>query len=93
MLAVGRGGEEVFDGEEFALADDGKDALVGVGAGETGELVAGFEGDTDAGGAAEVDEAGDSGIAAGVAVLAGDADVVELARAGADGLLDGVEAV
>ena len=66
---------------------------MGIGAGETGELVAGFEGDTDAGGAAEVDEAGDSGIAAGVAALAGDADVVQLTRTGADGLLDGVEAV
>jgi hypothetical protein len=93
MLAGGRGGEEVFDGEEFALADDGENALVGVGAGEAGELVAWFEGDTDAGGAAEIDEAGDSGIAAGVAALAGDANVFELARAGADGLLDWVEAV
>ena len=95
VMAVGGGGEEVFDGEEFALADDGENALVGVGAGEAGELVAWFEGDTDAGGAAEVDEALEAVVkfAPGVTSLAGDADVFELACAGADGLLDGVEAV
>ena len=81
--------EEVFDGEELALADDGEDALMGVGAGEAGELVAGLDGDADFGGAAEFDEA----FEAVVAALAGDADVIELAGAGADGLLDWVEAV
>jgi hypothetical protein len=91
-MAVRGGGEKVFNGEEFAIADDSEDALVGISAGETGELVAGFKGHTDASGAAEVDEAGDSGIAAGVAAFAGDADVVQLACTGADGLLDGVEA-
>jgi hypothetical protein len=89
VLAVLFGGEEVFDSEEFAFADDGEDALVGVGPGEAGELVAGFEGDADAGGAAELDEA----FEAFVATLAGDADVIELAGAGADGLLDWMETV
>ena len=90
VLAVLRfGGEEVFDGEELALADDGEDALMGVGAGEAGELVAGLDGDADFGGAAELDEA----FEAFVAALAGYADVIELAGAGADGLLDWVEAV
>ncbi len=89
VLAVGFGSEEVFDGEELALADDGEDALVGVGAGEAGELVAGLDGDADFGGAAELDEA----FEAFVAALAGYADVIELAGAGADGLLDWVEAV
>jgi hypothetical protein len=89
VLAVGFGGEEVFDGEELALADDGEDSLMGVGAGEAGELVAGLDGDADFGGAAELDEA----FEAVVAALAGYADVIELAGAGADGLLDWVEAV
>ena len=89
MLAVLFGSEEVFDGEELALADNGEGALVGVGAGETGELVAGLDGDADAGGAAEFDQA----LEAFVSAFAGDADVIELAGTGADGLLDGVEAV
>ena len=62
---------------------------MGVGAGEAGELVAGFDGDADFGCAAELDEA----FEAVVAALAGYADVIELAGAGADGLLDWVEAV
>ena len=89
VLAVGFRGEEVFDGEELALADDGEDALVGVGAGEAGELVARLDGDTDFGGSAEFDEA----FEAVVTALAGYADVIELAGAGADGLLNWVEAV
>ena len=84
-----RGGEEVFDGEELALANEGDDALMGVGLGEPGELVAGLEGDADAGGAGE----GDEPFEAVVAAFAGDGDVVELSGAGADGLFDGVEAV
>ena len=43
VAAVGRRGEQVFDGEEVALANEGDDALVGVGSGEPGELVAGLE--------------------------------------------------
>jgi hypothetical protein len=89
VLAVFFGGEEVFDGEEFALADDGEDALVGIGAGEAGELVAGLDGDADVGGAAKFDDAFETF----VATFAGYADVVELAGTGADGLLDGMEAV
>ncbi len=61
-------GEQVFDGEEGALADHGEGALVGVGAGEAGELVAGFEGDADAGGAAEFGQA----LQAFVSALAGE---------------------
>jgi hypothetical protein len=89
VLAVLFGGEEVFDGEELALADDGEDALMGVGAGEAGELVAGLDGDADVGGAAEFDDT----LEAFVSAFAGDADVIELAGTGADGLLDGMEAV
>jgi hypothetical protein len=89
VLAVGFGGEEIFDGEELALADDGDDSLMGVGAGEAGELVAGLDGDADFCGSAEFDEA----FEAVVAAFAGYADVIELAGAGADGLLDWVEAV
>jgi hypothetical protein len=89
VLAVLFGGEKVFNGEEFALADDGEDALVGIGAGEAGELVAGFDGDADAGGAAELGEAFELLIS----TLAGDADVIELAGTGTDSLLDWMEAV
>jgi hypothetical protein len=89
VRAVFFGGEEVFDGQELTLADDGDDALVGVGAGEAGELVAGLDGDADAGGAAELGEAFELFIF----TLAGDADVIELAGTGADGLLYRVEAV
>jgi hypothetical protein len=89
VLAVLFGGKEVFDGEEFTLADDGEDALMGVGAGEAGELIAGLDGDADASGAAEFDQA----LEAFVSTFAGDAYVIELAGTGADGLLDGVEAV
>ena len=62
---------------------------MGVCAGEAGELVAGLDGDANAGGAAEFDQA----LEAFVSAFAGDADVIELAGTGADGLLDGVEAV
>ena len=85
----GLGREEVFDGEEGPLADQGDGPLVGVGAGEAGELVSGFEGDADAGVAAELGEA----LQAGVAALAGQQDAVQPARAGADRLLDRVQAV
>src|SRR5206468_151200 len=52
-----RSGDEVFDGEVLALADDGERALMGVGAGEPGELVARLERDTDPGGAAKIRKA------------------------------------
>jgi hypothetical protein len=82
-------GQEVFDSEELSLADDGQDALMGVGAGEPGELVAGFHGYTDPSGAAEFDEP----LEPLVSTLSGDAYMIELARTGTDGLLDRVETV
>ena len=81
--------EEIFDAEELALFDDGQHALMGVGAGDPGELVARLERDADACGAAELDQP----LEAIVAPLAGDADMVELARTGPDGLLDWVKTV
>jgi len=89
---AGRGVEEVFEGEELALAEEGDDALVGVGFDVAGELVARLGGDADVGLTAEVEDGLETRVAAGFA-LACDADVVDLANAGADGLLDGVEAV
>ncbi len=56
---------------------------------EAGELVAGFEGEADVGVAAELGEA----FQAGVAALAGEQYAVQPARAGADRLLDRVQAV
>jgi hypothetical protein len=50
------GGQKVLDSEELTFADDGKHTLVGIGAGEAGELVPGFEGDADTGFSAEFDE-------------------------------------
>jgi hypothetical protein len=84
--------QEVFEGEEFALAEEGYDALVGIGLAVAGELVAGFGGDADAFGAGEVEDRVHAGVAAGF-TLAGYADVVERAGSGAEGLLDGVQAV
>ena len=81
--------EKVLDSKELTLADDGEHALVGIGAGEAGELVPGFEGDADTGFSAELDEA----FEAFVFAFACHADVVELPGTGADGLLDWVEAV
>jgi hypothetical protein len=62
---------------------------VGVSAAEAGELVSGFEGETDVGVAAELGEA----LQAGVAALTGQQDAVQPARAGANRLLDRVQAV
>ena len=52
-VAAGADGsvEQVFECEEFALAQEGDDALVGVGLAVAGELVAGLGGDADAFGA------------------------------------------
>jgi hypothetical protein len=86
------GVEEVFESEEFALADEGDDALMGVGLAVAGELVAGLGADANAFGAGELEDGIDAGVAAGFA-LAGDAEVVERAGAGAEGLFDGVQAV
>ncbi len=89
---AGGGVEEVFEGEEFAFADEGYDALVGVGFAVAGELVAGLGGDANAFGAGELEDGVDAGVAAGFA-LAGDGEVVEGSGAGAEGLLDRVQAV
>jgi hypothetical protein len=84
--------EEVFESKEFAFAEEGDDALVVVGAGVAGELVAGLGGDADTGGAGGLEDALEPRVAAGFA-LAGDADVVDLSRSGAESLFDRVEAV
>jgi hypothetical protein len=65
---------------------------VGVGLAVAGELVAGLGADTDAPGAGEFEDRVHAGVAAGFA-LACNADVVEGASAGAEGLFDGVQAV
>ena len=83
------GGEEVFDAEERALANDGEDPLVGVGSGEAGKLISRFQGYPDSCLPAEVDEAFQTIVPA----FAGYADVVEPPRAGSDGLLDRMKAV
>jgi hypothetical protein len=62
---------------------------MGICSGEAGELVPGFESDAVTGFPAEVDEP----FEAFVPTFASYADVVELPRTGADGLLDWVEAV
>jgi len=94
VVAAGADGgvEEVFEGEELAFAEEGDDALVVVGAGVAGELVAGLGGDADAGGSGGFEDALETRVAAGFA-LAGDADVVDLARSGAESLFNGVQAV
>jgi len=86
------GGEEVFEGEEFALADEGDDALVRVGFTVASELVAWLCADANALGAGELEDRFHTGVAAGVA-LAGDREVVEGSSACAEGLFDRVQAV
>jgi hypothetical protein len=81
--------EKVFDGEEPALADDGEDALMGVGLGEPCKLVSGLEGDADIGGTGE----GDKGLEFGVSALASHGDVVEATISGANGLFNGMQAI
>jgi hypothetical protein len=81
--------EDVLRGEEFALANDGDDALVAGSAGDAGEGVAGFGTDRDFGGAAEVDD----GLEALVVAFLRNAYVVEAAGTGAEGLFDRVKAI
>jgi len=83
------GGEQVFDPEKLALAHDRQHSLMRIGAGEPGELVARLKGYANACGAAEFDQP----FEAVIATLAGDTDVVELARAGTDGLFNRVKPV
>jgi hypothetical protein len=89
VLAFFLRSKEVFDGEELTLFDESQHALMHVCFRDAGELIAGFERDANACGAAELDET----FEALVATLAGDADVVKLARTGTDGLLDWVKTV
>jgi hypothetical protein len=86
-------GEEVFDFEEFAFAREGDDALVGGGAGEAGEGFAGLGAEFDAGGTAEIGNGGEAGVVTSAEAFLGDADVIETARAGSEGLFDRMEAV
>jgi hypothetical protein len=64
--------QKILDSEELTLANNGQHALVGIGAGKAGELIPGFEGDADAGFAAEIDEP----FEAFVPTLASHADMV-----------------
>jgi hypothetical protein len=82
-------GQKVFNAEKLTFPDDCQHALMGIGAGDPGELVAGFERDTYACGAAELDQP----FKAFVAALAGHAYMVKLARTGTDSLLDRVKTV
>jgi hypothetical protein len=83
------GRQQVFNAEELPLPDDGKDSLMGVGAGQPGKLFTRLERYPDAGGAAELDEA----FEAFVPALTGYANMVKPPCTGSNGLLDRVEAV
>lgn len=71
--------EEVFDVEEVAFPDDGDDALVGRGSGETGEGIARLGTGPDAGGAAEGGDSGKAGVMSGAEALLSEANVIEAA--------------
>lgn len=88
MVVVGRGNQQVFDGEEGAVAQKGDNSLMGIGFGGASELVAGFECDTDSGGTRQRCDLFEPRVAA----LAGDGDAVEAAGTGSNGLFNGVEA-
>jgi hypothetical protein len=89
---VGWSGEEVFELKEFSFPKEGDDALVGVGAGVAGELLARFGHDAEVGGAGESQDGFEAGVAAGFA-LASDGDVVDGLGTGTQRLLDRVQAV
>jgi hypothetical protein len=86
-------GEQIFEGEEVPFADDGEDALVGGGLGESGEGVARLGADIDAGFAAQGGNGGEAGVLTAAEALGGEADVVEAASAGAQRFFDGMKAV
>lgn len=89
---AGRGLEQIFEGEELALAQEGDDALVSVGAAVTSELIAWLGGDANAFGTGK----GENRIEAWIATcfpLAGHTDVIQRARTGSEGLLNRVQAV
>jgi hypothetical protein len=81
--------EQILDVEELALFDDGKHALMSVGSGDAGKLLAGLERNTNARGATELNEP----LEAIVASITRDAYMVKPARAGANGLLDWMKTV
>ena len=85
------GGEEVFEGEEFAFTDDGDDALVGGRFGYAGELVAILKTHANALRAAEIDDALDLLRGSTLLAVAADANVIETAVAGPESLFDGVQ--
>ena len=84
-----RAGEQIFEAEEFALADNGDDALMGGGVRQASESVTGFEAGSDAGLPAKIKEAAETLVVA----FARNRHVVEAAGAGAQRLFDGVQAV
>jgi len=86
-------GEEVFDFEEFAFAHEGDNALVGGGTGEAGEGFAGLGADFDPGGTAKIGNGSEAGVVTSAEAFLGDADVIETASAGPEGLFDRMEAV
>jgi hypothetical protein len=86
---TGNGLEELFELGEGLGADDGDDTLVAGGFGEVGEVLARLEADADAALAAEGGDAVDLGVDA----IAGEADMVEGAGAGAHGFFDRVQSV
>ena len=84
-----RSGEQVFQVEEFAGAGDGDDSLMGGGFGQTGQLFFGLKAEADAEFAAGVDDL----LQTLVVPFTGHADVVEFPAAGAQSLLDRMQAV
>ena len=86
-----RGGDEVFEGEEFAFADEGDDALVTWRFGHAGELVAILKTHANALRAAEIDDALDLLRGATLLSVAADADMIETAVAGLESFFDGVQ--
>jgi len=84
--------EKIFEGEEFTLAKEGDNALVGVGFAMARELVSGLGGNADSLGSAELEDGFHARIAAGFS-LACDADVVDGASSCSQRFLDGVKAV
>ncbi len=89
----GRREEEVLDGEEFLRMDEGDYALVGVGSGQLGELLARLLADADAGLAAGGGEALEACGLMRFEALASEEDVIETAAAGAKSFFDRVDAV
>src|SRR6185312_14654831 len=87
--AGGGAGEKVFQIKEFASADDGDDSLMGGSMGETSQFFSRLKAKADGVFAGCVDDF----LQALVVPFTGDAQVVELAAAGAESLLNRVQAV